>query len=123
MVWQKQFVLYPSKVSMELWLYQALRHETLDKTPPSDWRHVAANIPILSIPRRNHHRIQNETYAGQILLKAPSFDANLLSYPFNPKFITEKVAILLCKTTMNHDVLFFIVPAMGPCFVNFADVS
>ena len=76
MVWQKTVLEYAS-----------LAAETLDKTPPSDWRHVAANIPILQFPDGTTK--ENETYAGQIIKQA---DANLLSYPL--KIITEKEAIL-----------------------------
>ena len=67
--------------------YASLAAEALGKTPPADWRHVAANIPILQFPDGTTK--ENETYAGQIIKQA---DANLLSYPL--KIVTEKEAVL-----------------------------
>ena len=67
--------------------YASLAAEVLGKTPPKDWRIVAANIPILRFPDGTTK--ENETYAGQVIKQA---DVNLLSYPL--KVVTEREAIM-----------------------------
>jgi trehalose/maltose hydrolase-like predicted phosphorylase len=56
----------------------ALAAEELGYTPNSDWRHVAANIPILKFPDGTTR--ENATYDGAIIKQA---DANLLAYPLS----------------------------------------
>ena len=67
--------------------YASLAAEALGEVAPTDWRHVAANIPILKFPDGTTK--ENETYAGQIIKQA---DVNLLAYPL--KVITKKEDIV-----------------------------
>lgn len=61
--------------------------EVLGLSPNPDWRHVAANIPILKFPDGTTK--ENETYNGVTIKQA---DVNLLSYPL--KVVTEREDIL-----------------------------
>lgn len=56
--------------------YAALAAEALGQTPDPDWRHVAANIPILKFPDGTTR--ENATYDGQEIKQG---DVNLLAYP------------------------------------------
>ena len=61
--------------------------EALDLKPNPDWRHVAANIPILKF--KDGTTKENKTYNGVMIKQA---DVNLLAYPL--KVITKKEDIL-----------------------------
>ncbi|MDW3197305.1 MAG: glycoside hydrolase family 65 protein [Cytophagales bacterium] len=63
--------------------YASLAAETLGHTPDPDWRHVAANIPILKFPDGTTR--ENATYNG---VEIKQGDVNLLAYPL--KVITEE---------------------------------
>ncbi|MEM6317817.1 MAG: glycoside hydrolase family 65 protein [Bacteroidota bacterium] len=67
--------------------YASLAAEALGETANPDWRHVAANIPILTFPDGTTK--ENATYDGVIIKQA---DVNLLAYPL--KVVTEKERIL-----------------------------
>lgn len=67
--------------------YASKAAEALGETPDPDWRHVAANIPILQFPDGTTK--ENATYNGVEIKQA---DANLLSYPL--KVITDKAAVV-----------------------------
>ena len=56
--------------------YASQAAEALGKTPDADWRHVAANIPILTFSDGTTR--ENATYSGVTIKQA---DVNLLSYP------------------------------------------
>ena len=68
--------------------YASLAAEKLNKTPNSDWRHVAKNIPILKFADGTTK--ENETYTG---IEIKQTDVNLLSFPLkivdNPKDILK----------------------------------
>lgn len=67
--------------------YASLAAEALGKNPPTDWRMVAQNIPLLTFPDGTTK--ENETYNGQIIKQA---DVNLLAYPL--KIVHKKEDIL-----------------------------
>lgn len=67
--------------------YCALAAEELGWVADPDWRHVAANIPILKFEDGTTR--ENETYQGQMIKQA---DVNLLSYPL--KIVTRKEDII-----------------------------
>lgn len=52
--------------------------EELGQTPNPEWRHVAANIPILKFPDGTTR--ENATYDGSLIKQA---DVNLLAYPLH----------------------------------------
>ena len=62
--------------------YASKAAERLGHTPNPDWRHVAANIPILKFPDGTTK--ENETYNGVMIKQA---DVNLLAYPL--KVVTD----------------------------------
>ncbi|NER11938.1 glycoside hydrolase family 65 protein [Leptobacterium flavescens] len=72
--------------------YASKAAEKLDLDPDPDWRHVAANIPILKFPDGTTK--ENETYNGVTIKQA---DVNLLSYPL--KIVSEPDAI---KRDLNY---------------------
>ncbi len=61
--------------------------EALEIKPNPDWRHVAANIPILKF--KDGTTKENKTYNGVMIKQA---DVNLLAYPL--KVVTKKEDIL-----------------------------
>lgn len=63
--------------------YAALAGEALGHVPDPDWRHVAANIPILKFPDGTTR--ENATYDGVIIKQG---DVNLLAYPL--KIVTKE---------------------------------
>ena len=67
--------------------YASLAAESLGHTPNPDWRHVAANIPILKFPDGTTR--ENATYNGVMVKQA---DVNLLAYPL--KVVTERENVL-----------------------------
>lgn len=67
--------------------YASLAAEALNQKANPDWRHVAANIPILKFPDGTTK--ENETYDGVMIKQA---DVNLLAYPL--KIVTKKADIL-----------------------------
>ncbi len=67
--------------------YASLAAEALGQNPDPDWRHVAANIPILQFP--DGATRENATYDGVMIKQA---DANLLAYPL--KVVTDRTRIL-----------------------------
>lgn len=66
--------------------YAALAAEELGHTPDPDWRHVAANIPILKFPDGTTR--ENATYDG---VEIKQGDVNLLAYPL--KVVTKEEEI------------------------------
>ncbi len=67
--------------------YSSQAAEELGLTPNKDWRHVAANIPILKFPDGTTK--ENRTYNGVMIKQA---DVNLLAYPL--KVVRDKVSIV-----------------------------
>ena len=67
--------------------YSSQAAEELGLKPNKDWRHVAANIPILKFPDGTTK--ENRTYNGVMIKPA---DVNLLAYPL--KVVTNKEDIL-----------------------------
>jgi len=79
--------------------FAAKSAEALGRTPNPDWRHVAANIPILSFPDGTTK--ENETYDGVVIKQV---DVNLLSYPL--KVITD-------EETIRKDLAYY-TPRLAP---------